>query len=362
MKMKIQNRLQNLRHKLAEKEIEAVLVSQPENLYYLSGCEGLEGYLLISGQRAIIVTDFRYVEQAQRQSPGYEIFRYTGKMTDWLPLLLAGWHIKRLGFESDHLSCATQLQIGEILKTNRMTLNLVPASGLVEALRAVKDPEEIKLIAKAVKATDAVFKYAEKILKPGLTEKAVAWEIEKYLREHGSQPVPFELIVAAGPNAALPHAKPSDYVIQKNEPIVIDIGARFGHYGSDLTRTFYLGKRPSTYEKVYDTVMEAQVTAISQIKPGMTGAEVDSIARKIIAFNGYETAFGHGLGHGIGLSTHENPRLGPNSTDVLANGMVFTVEPGIYLSGWGGVRIEDDVVIEDDKVRVLSSARKMLKL
>jgi Xaa-Pro aminopeptidase len=362
MKMKTQNRLLKLRQKLAEKNIEAIFLSEPDNLFYLSGCEGLEGYLLITETRAIIVTDFRYVEQARKRSPDWEVFRYSGKMSGWLPILLSDVKIKCLGFENNHLPVATCEQIKEILEQNQMPVNLRPVNGLMNELRSVKEPEEIKLIARAVKQTDAVFKYIEKILKPGLTEKALAWEIEKYLREHGSQPVPFELIVAAGPNAALPHARPSDYVIQKSEPVMIDIGAKFGHYSSDLTRTFYLGKRPGTYDKVYDTVLEAQVTTITQIKPGMTGAEVDEIARNIIAFNGYGEAFGHGLGHGIGLAVHECPRLGPTSTDVLENGMVFTVEPGIYLSGWGGVRIEDDVVLENGRARVLSTARKMLKL
>ena len=179
------------------------------------------------------------------------------------------------------------------------------------------------------------------------------------MRENGSQSVPFDVIVASGPNSALPHAKPSQRQISSGEPIVIDIGARFGGYASDLTRTIYLGVTDDAFRKVYDTVLGAQLAAIAIIKEGMSGNEADSLARTVIEQAGYGEAFGHGLGHGVGLAPHEQPRLGPNSTEIISSGMVFTVEPGIYLSGWGGVRIEDLAVMEGDKVRVLSKARKV---
>ncbi len=186
----------------------------------------------------------------------------------------------------------------------------------------------------------------------------VAWEIEKFLRENGSQSIPFDVMVASGPNSALPHAKPSPRIIQSGEPIIIDIGARVEGYSSDLSRTICLGTPGSTFNKVYDTVLGAQLTAMAIIKEGMTGEEADSIARVIIEETGYGEAFGHGLGHGIGLASHELPRLGPNSTERLVDGMVFTVEPGIYLTGWGGVRIEDIVIMEDGKLRAVSKAKK----
>jgi Xaa-Pro aminopeptidase len=356
--MKMDNRITKLRQKFLEKEIEAILVSQPDNLYYLSGCEGLEGYLLVTRQQAIIATDFRYIEQAARQSPHCSIFRISGKMADWFPKLLADLNIKMMGFESNHMSVAAYNQISEILKTARLPTNLVSVDGLIDSLRALKEPEEVDLILQAVRITDSVFKHIKAILRTGMTEKQLAWEIEKFQREHGSQPVPFELIVAAGPNSALPHAKPSDYVIKAGDPIVIDIGAKYQYYGSDLTRTFCVGENDATFRKVYETVLKAQQAAIAQIKPGMTGSEADGIARSIIAQAGYGAAFGHSLGHGIGLVTHEKPAVGPNSSEILTNGMVFTIEPGIYISGWGGVRIEDDVVIENDKLRVLSEAEK----
>ena len=356
--MQIQARLARLRRQFSENKINALLVSQPDNLYYLSGCEGLEGYLLITEDQAVIVTDFRYIEQARRQSADYTLFRISGKMAEWLPGLLKDRHIKSLGFESSFATVAFYEQLSALLKDLPTCPALVAANGLVEILRVVKDSAEIEDIEKAAHITDAVLAYIETILEPGLTERQLAWEIEKYMREHGSQSVPFELIVAAGPNGALPHARPSDYPIKAGEPIVVDIGSRYNFYGSDLTRTFCIGQSNDTFKKVYDVVLRAQMTAIDNIRPGMTGAEADALARRVISEAGYGESFGHGLGHGIGLVTHENPRISLNSIDVLADGMVFTIEPGIYISGWGGVRIEDDIAIENGKIRVISSALK----
>ncbi len=236
---------------------------------------------------------------------------------------------------------------------------MVPVEGLVEALRTVKEPEEIELVTKASAISDSALDYIEGIIRIGISEQKVAWEIEKFMRQQGSQAIPFEIIVASGPNSALPHAQPSQHAIAAGEPIVIDIGAKIGGYGSDLTRTLCLGAHDDTFDKVYDTVLKAQLAAIVAIKEGMTGEEADNLARQVIQQAGYAEAFGHALGHGVGLAPHELPRLGPNSTEPLVNGMVFSIEPGIYLSGWGGVRIEDTVVMESGKIRVISTARKI---
>ncbi|MFC1941270.1 M24 family metallopeptidase, partial [Chloroflexota bacterium] len=179
-----------------------------------------------------------------------------------------------------------------------------------------------------------------------------------FMRENGSQTIPFDAIVASGPNSALPHAKPSQRQIESREPVLMDIGARIEGYSSDISRTICLGTPDDTFKKVYDTVLGAQLAAIAIIKEGMSGEEADSMARTVIEEAGYGEAFGHSLGHGVGLAPHEKPRLGPKSTELLTSGMVFTVEPGIYLTGWGGVRIEDLVVMEDSKVRALSRAKK----
>jgi Xaa-Pro aminopeptidase len=188
-----------------------------------------------------------------------------------------------------------------------------------------------------------------------MTEKEIAWEIEKFMREKGSESLPFDIIVASGENSALPHAKPSAKRINKGEPIMIDIGARIEGYSSDLSRTICLNA-DNKFKKLYDIVLGAQLGAMALIKEGMSGAEADNLGRVIIEEAGY--GFGHGLGHGVGLAPHESPRLGPNSPDKLLNGMVFTIEPGIYLEGWGGVRIEDLVIMEESKLREISKARK----
>lgn len=358
--MQTANRLQKLRHKLTEKEIDAILISQPENRRYLSGFDGSAGYLFITHREAVLATDFRYIEQAQRQAKGYEIYRIAGDMAEWFPKLVSDSGSCRLGFESGNITFAIYEKMTEVLSRSPSKARLVPVDGLVESLRAVKEPEEIELITKAVKFTDAAFAHAERTIHSGMSEKELAWEIEKFLREQGSEVLPFDAIVASGPNAALPHARPSTRAIKPGEPVIIDIGAKVEGYTGDLTRTFCIGQRDDTFNKVYKTVLDAQLAAIAKLKPGMTGNDVDNIARTSITKAGYGEAFGHGLGHGIGLATHEGPRLGPSATDQLVEGMVFTIEPGIYLPGWGGVRIEDDVVIKNGTIVVLSSAKKTL--
>ena len=360
MRLKIANRIKRLRQRSTEKEIDAILISQPENRYYLSGFDGSSGFLLITPQKAILATDFRYTEQARAQAPDYEILQVTSNMLDWLPGSAAELNLKRLGFEAGHVTFAGYQQLSDILNKAQPQLKLVPVDGLVESLRAIKEPEEIELIAKAVEMTDEAFEYIEDMIYTGISEKEAAWEIEKFLREKGSQSVPFDIIVASGPNAALPHAKPSSRAIHSGEPVIIDIGARLGGYSGDLSRTICLDNRDDTFKKVYDAVLSAQLAALDMIKPGMAGNEVDRLARTVIEQAGYGEAFGHGLGHGIGLAPHEQPRLGPSSSEQIVDGMVFTVEPGIYLTGWGGVRIEDVAVMENGKVRVISKARKIL--
>ena len=355
----VNNRLPKLRRKLAEKEIDAILISQPENRYYLSGFDGTAGFLLITAKKAILATDFRYIEQAERQSPNYEIFRIINTIAEWFPSLIGSLNIKRLGFEAGNITFIMHHQMRDALNEKQMPTKLVPVNGLVESLRAVKEPAEIERIKKAVVISDAAYERIEGVIQAGWTEIRVAWELEKSLRENGSQALPFEIIVASGPNSALPHARPSERVINSGEPIVIDMGAKFDGYASDLTRTICLGTPDDTFKKVYGVVLEAQLAAMSTINEGMTGQQADGSARKVIEQAGYGEAFGHGLGHGVGLATHELPRLGPGSTEPLTPGMVFTVEPGIYLPGWGGVRIEDTVIFEKGKVKPLSKARKV---
>ena len=232
----------------------------------------------------------------------------------------------------------------------------------MEGLRCIKEADELELIIKAVELTDTAFEQAKLIIQPGVTEKEAAWEIEKFLRQSGSEGIAFDIIVASGPNSALPHAKPTEGTINRNEPVLIDMGARIRGYCSDFSRTFCLGEPDKVLSKMYNVVLEAQLTAIEGTKSGMTAAEADLMGRNIIEQAGYGGAFGHGLGHGVGLEVHESPRLAPDSSDVLADGMVFTIEPGIYIPGFGGVRIEDMVVLEKGKVKKLTKSPKDMEV
>ena len=341
---------------LGEKDIEGILISQPENRRYLSGFEGSAGFLVITAQEKILATDFRYTVQAKSQAPDYKLLAISGDTGQWFPKLTDELGIKRLGFESEHIAFAQYRRLYDILNKGKTGLKLIPVDGMVESLRALKEPEEIELMTRAAGIADAAMGHIRRKLCVGMTELEAAWEIEKFMREEGSQAIPFEIIVGSGPNAALPHASPSARAIGESEPIVVDIGARVEGYGSDLSRTFCLGAPDETFKKVYDTVLGAQKAAIAIIKEGMSGGDADQLARTVIEEGGYGQAFGHGLGHGVGLAPHESPRLGPNSPDKLADSMVFTIEPGIYLEGWGGVRIEDMVVMEGGKLRQISQA------
>ena len=355
-------RLRKLRTAIAEKRLDALLLTQTENLRYLSGFTGSSGWLLISGQNAILATDFRYVEQAKGESPDFEIIQTKQDLRDWLPGLVSdlGWH--KLGFEANFTSYECYHKLSEAIETKQVNLKLVPTTGIVEQLRSIKEPEELKFITKAVELVDVAFEQAKSIIRPGITEKEAAWEIEKFLRQEGSEGMPFEIIVASGPNSALPHAQPTEKIICSDEPVLIDMGARISGYCSDFSRTLFLGETDKSLQGIYNIVLKAQTTAIEGIESGMDASQADQLARSVVEQAGYGDAFGHNLGHGVGLAVHEFPTLGPSSSDSLANGMVFTIEPGIYLAGQGGVRIEDMVVLENGKAKVLSKAKRDLLL
>ncbi len=355
-------RLRKLRTSIAEKGLDALLLSQPENLRYLSGFTGSSGWLLISGQNAILATDFRYVEQAKGESPDFEIIQTKQELRDWLPGLVSdlGWH--KLGFEANFISYEGYHKLSEAIKTRQVNLELVPTTGIVEQLRSIKEPEELGFITKAVELVDAVFEQTKAIIRHGITEKEAAWEIEKILRQEGSEGIPFEIIVASGSNSALPHARPTEKVICSGEPVLIDMGARINGYCSDFSRTLFLGETDKSLQEIYNIVLKAQTTAIERVESGMDASQADRLARSVVEQAGYGDAFGHGLGHGVGLAVHEFPTLGPRSSDSLADGMVFTIEPGIYLAGKGGIRIEDMVVLKNGKAKVLTKAKKDLLL
>lgn len=359
-KTSIINRLRRLRVPVNEKELDVLLISQPENIRYLSGFTGSSGWLLISEQNAVLATDFRYVEQAKRESPDFDITQTKQQLRDWLPDIVSdfGWH--KLGFEANFISYDSYQKLSEAIKTKEVTIKLIPTTGIVEQLRSIKEPEELAFIKKAVELTDAVFEQAKSVIRPGIMEKQAAWEIEKSFRQEGSEGMPFEIIVASGSNSALPHARPTEKIICSDEPVLIDMGARINGYCSDFSRTIFLGKPDKTFRDIYSTVLKAQVTAIEKIESNMDASQADHFARSVIEQAGYGDCFGHGLGHGVGLAVHESPTINPSSSDTLIDGMVFTVEPGIYVEGQGGVRIEDLVVLENGKAKVLSQGNKNL--
>ncbi len=350
------SRLARLRKVLQDRDLTGAFISQPENRRYLSGFTGSSGWLLITQDEALLITDFRYWQQVEREAPHFELVRLTDRMDDLMPDLVDRLGEGRVGFESTHITVDQHRR----WMAGEGPVAWVAEKDLVEPLRAVKDEAEIEIIRRAAALADEALAYGLSQARPGMSERELAWLLERYMREHGAEAVAFELIVAGGPNGALPHAHAGDEPLPAGQPIIIDMGARVDGYCSDLTRTVCLGEPadPNTFWTVYNTVQSAQQAALERIRPGMTGVEADAIAREVIERAGYGDAFGHSLGHGVGLAVHERPRLGRLSEDRLEPGMVVTVEPGVYLPGWGGVRIEDLVVIREEGVELLSQAPK----
>jgi Xaa-Pro aminopeptidase len=360
-------RVAQLRDRMVEHKLDAFFISSPEtasptNRRYLSGFTGTSAYLLVTQSEAKLITDFRYWQQAEEQAPGFEVVRAVGTTAKWLPDVLAGLGGKRLGFEASHVSYQGYRTVRKVVQDlpEAKRPKLVATNGLVEELRQVKEPGEIAALQAAIDLGDEAFADVSRRIEPGWTERQVAWEIEKYIREHGGDAVSFDTLVGSGHRGSMPHCFPTDRVLKNGEGIVIDMGVAMDGYMSDLTRTVFLGKPDAEFMRIYDTVLAAQQTAIELVEAGMTGEQAHMLAHQVIDEAGHGEDFGHGLGHGIGMEVHEQPRVGKTSKDVLADGMVFTIEPGIYLEEWGGVRIEDVVVLENGKARVMSHAPKLV--
>jgi Xaa-Pro aminopeptidase len=350
-----QARLEKLRKRMAEQRLEALLVTGSYNREYLSGFAGSAGYLLITADKAYLLVDFRYTEQAKAQAPQFTVVEHEAKAMATVRSLLGGWGIRELGFEQQHVTYAVYQAYAADLEG----IKLVPTDSLTESLRIVKDEAELAIMQEAAELADKTFEHVLTVLKPGMTENEVALEIEWFMRRNGATSVSFETIVASGERSALPHGKASDRVLKSGEFVKMDFGALYKGYCSDITRTVCIGKPTDKHRNIYDIVLEAQLAALEGIRPGMTGKEADAIARDVIKRHGYGDCFGHGTGHGLGMEIHEAPRLSMNGGDtVLQPGMTVTVEPGIYLPGFGGVRIEDDVVVTETGVRRLTQATK----
>ena len=355
----MKERVARLASQLPERELDAILISAPENRRYLSGFTGSAGYLLVTSQRQVLFTDSRYIEQAGNQSPHFEVIQ-TQPGLGWLMDALKETGVRRVGFESDNMTVAYYNRVLDAIKEEEDLggTSLIATSGITGELRVLKDMDELAQLQKAIDASDRAMEAVCPTIEAGMTEKEVAWRMEVAMREFGADNLSFDTIVAAGPNGAMAHHRPGDSVIQAGEPIVIDMGAQVNGYCSDITRTVVVGDPDETFHKIYNIVLGAQLTAINTVRPGLTGEECDALSRDVIAGAGYGDNFGHSLGHGVGLAVHENPRVGPRAEDVLKPDMVFTIEPGIYLPGWGGVRIEDIVILGAEGATPLSKAGK----
>ena len=357
-----------LQERLRRKRVDALLVSQPENRRFLSSytahdtsINGSSGFLLIpkTGQ-PYLITDSRFELEAAQEAEGFEIILYPRGLFDLLKKTLPSLHIKSLAFESDYFLVSSAKKLEEMAVTAGITL--VPLEGFIENFRVLKQKSEIKKIKKAVLLNEKIFQEVYKGLRPGQTEKEIAIRIENAMRLNGAERPSFETIVAGGPNGAKPHAVPSSRKIKKKEPIIIDMGLVLNGYCSDMTRTVVLGTPSTKTIKIFRLVRKAQLAGIQAIAPGVICNKVDSAARNIIAAAGYGPHFGHGLGHGVGLAVHEAPSLSRRARKKLSPGMVVTVEPGIYLPDWGGVRLENMVVVTKKGNKVLNTDTTMLDI
>ncbi len=350
----MQSRGDRLAALVAERELDCFLVTELVNVRYLTGFGGTNGACVCGGDLRVFLTDFRYTERAESEVEGWDVVTVRD---DWL-----GGIAERLtgkaGFEDHQMAVRTSEKLKEKLPEG---VSLEGAGGAVEKLRRIKDEAELTAIAAAAELADEIWTWALERGLTGRTELDVARAAEARMRELGAEPS-FPTIVAAGPNGALPHAEPGEREIGKGELVVFDMGAKLDGYCSDGTRTFATGEPSDAAHEVYETVREAQIAALAAVEAGALGEAVDGVARELIAAAGHGERFGHGVGHGVGLEVHEEPRLSPRSEDVLAVGEVVTIEPGIYLPGELGVRIEDLVVVTEDGHRNLSGLPKELQV
>jgi Xaa-Pro aminopeptidase len=355
-------RVHCLRKELKKRSFSGILISQPENRRYLSGFKPGDpqlnessGFLMIGQSLAILGTDPRFEGEAQSQAKGYYPFIYRkGLEASWPEIGGFLKSMKKMAFEAHSLSFFGFERLKKLMRSSGNSISFLPTHQLVEELRAQKDRREIAAIKKSLSITEEVFRQIGKKLRPGKTEKEIAWQIKQHIHLYGGEDQAFEPIVASGPNAALPHAEPTDREIKKGEPILFDFGSKWNGYCSDLSRTVFLGRPTERFKEVYSLVRQAQLHAEKGIQAGLTTAAADALARSVIDKGGYGKYFKHSLGHGVGLATHELPSLSAAKADPLKPGMVVTIEPGIYLPGWGGIRLENMAVINEKGAKVLN--------
>lgn len=349
-------RLMRIRKLLERESLDALLITSPFNRRYLTGFTGSAGYVLISKEHALLLTDFRYTSQAAEQAQAYETVQHGPKPLVSIQEKLQDLKVKRLGFERNHVSYALHQSFTEQFDGAA----LVPTDNIVEQLRGIKDEVEVGFVKQAIEITEKAFQHILNVIKPGISEREISAELEYFMRMNGASSSAYPTIVASGERSALPHGLASSKRIGVDEFVTLDFGASFEGYCSDLTRTVFVGNPTDKHKEIYRIVLEANLATLNHVKPGMTGREGDALGRDVIERYGYGQYFGHGLGHAFGLEIHEPMRFSSQTGDRLEPGMVMTVEPGIYLPGFGGVRIEDNILFTDTGIEVLTKSNKEL--
>lgn len=351
----IDKRIEKTRKTLTNENLDAILIKKKENCFYLSGYTGEDAFLLISNDDLFIITDSRYEEQAFAEAAIFKSVILKTNLIDETVNQIIKEDIKKIGFIKSELSYDEFTQMSSKLSDKS---ELLPLRDIVSELRVIKSQYETEKIKNAVDLADRAFDHIFKIIRPGIAESDIALEIEYFMKKNGASGTSFETIVASGVRSSLPHGTATDKKIEMGDAITVDFGAVIDKYCSDITRTVFLGNPSEEMKRIYNIVLEAQITAEHSAFEGVSGKEIDAVARNIICEAGYKENFGHGLGHGVGLETHEQPRLSPSGEVIMKNGMVVTVEPGIYIKGVGGVRIEDMIVINGQKPIILTKTPK----
>lgn len=354
----IKKRLKSFITRMLEKDIDTFLVLIPENRYYLSGftgedagCAESAGALVICSDHSVLATDSRFILQAKTETTGFDVQCYKKGLARLLSDILQKMKTRRMGFESEKMTISMLSAIKGKIEDRGLSIDLVETIGLVEEMRAIKSEKEIDKIKKSCAVADKAFTSFINFISEEMNEKKAAWELEKAIREHGADCLSFPVIAASGENSALPHAIPGTRKFRAGEPLLFDWGARLDGYCSDATRTLVIGKPDARFTEVFNAVYDAHMKAFDAVRPGMTTSKIDEIARDILSARGLADFFGHGLGHGVGIAVHEPPSLSPvpEREAIIKENMVFTIEPGVYIPGWGGVRLENMVIVEKDR-------------
>lgn len=348
-------RLKNFREELNKSGIDGAFIFSDVNRNYLSGFTGDESYIVVTQNEAIFLTDSRYIEQARNEVLEFEVRQYNGEILEYIKNLVRDLDIKNLGFEESFLTYTMYNSLSSMEGIQVTKLN-----GIVEKLRQIKDEQEIMRIEKAAFIADKAFCHMLEYIKPGMSEISVGLELEFFMRRMGASGLSFPSIVASGKRSSLPHGTATEKALENGDFLTLDFGCVYNGYCSDITRTVVIGKASEKQKEIYSIVLNANEEALKFIKPGITGEKLDSIARAIIIQNGYGENFGHSLGHGVGMVVHELPYISKKGKNPIEAGMVITDEPGIYIPDFGGVRIEDLVLVTNDGCRVLSGADKKL--